>query len=61
MRRTRSDNARAGVGRGERVMYTEERPAYKAKNHFSLPHELPLSWDAFVTAMAAKPQEQEQS
>ena len=38
------------VGRGERLIYTEERPAYWAKNRYSLPHELPLSWQAFVDA-----------
>jgi hypothetical protein len=42
---------RRAVGRGERVIYTEERPAYWAKNRYSLPHELPLSWPAFIDAM----------
>lgn len=42
-----------GQGGGERVMYTEERPAFLAKNRFSLPPELPLSWPALATAMAA--------
>lgn len=35
------------VGQGERVMYTEERPAFAAKNRYGLPPELPLSWQAF--------------
>lgn len=35
------------VGVGERVLYTEERPAYWAKNRYGLPVELPLSWASF--------------
>lgn len=30
------------VGTGERVIYTEERPAYLAKNRFDMPPELPF-------------------
>lgn len=41
-----------GVGSGTRVMYTEERPAFLAKNRHNLPPELPLSWDALAAAMA---------
>lgn len=37
-----------GVGVGERVMFSEERPAFWAKNRYGLPFELPLSWTAFV-------------
>lgn len=33
------------VGAGERIMYSEERPAFVAKNRYSLPAEMPLSWD----------------
>jgi hypothetical protein len=33
------------VGAGERIIFTEERPAFIAKNRYSLPAELPLSWD----------------
>ena len=42
-----------GQGRGERVLYTEERPAYVAKNRHGLPPELPLDWAAFTTALTA--------
>jgi hypothetical protein len=45
-----------GVGTGERVMYTEERPAWWAKNRYSLPFELPLSWNALQDAMATSVQ-----
>lgn len=41
-----------GVGRGERMLYTEERPAFVAKNRFGLPPEVPLSWNALAAAMA---------
>jgi len=37
-------NVRA-VGQGERIIYTEERPAFIAKNRYSLPTELPLDWN----------------
>ena len=43
-----------GTGLGERVMYTEERPAHRAKNRYGLPYELPLTWDALQAAIAAE-------
>ncbi len=33
------------VGSGERVLYTQERPAFKAGNRFNLPEEIPFSQD----------------
>jgi hypothetical protein len=39
------------LGSGERVIYTEERPAFLAKNRYGLPDVLPLDWPAFATAM----------
>lgn len=41
-----------GVGSGERVMYSEERPSFWAKNRYSLPFEMPFSWKSFADAMA---------
>jgi hypothetical protein len=41
------------IGRGERMLYTEERPAFDAKNRYSLPPELPLEWAALQSALAA--------
>ena len=35
---------------GDRLIYTTRTPAYDAKNRFSLPEELPLSWLEFETA-----------
>jgi hypothetical protein len=40
-----------GVGLGERVIYTEERPAWWAKNRYGLPFELSLNWTAFQNAI----------
>jgi hypothetical protein len=38
-----------GVGTGERVMYTTERPSHIAKNRLTLPDELPLDWATYTT------------
>jgi hypothetical protein len=35
-----------GIGTGERVLYTSERPSHVAKNRLNLPDELPLDWHA---------------
>lgn len=46
-----------GVGTGERVLYAEERPGWRAKNRYSLPAEIvlprdpSLSWAAFAQAL----------
>lgn len=44
-----SGQARA-FGEGRRLIYTERRPAFDAKNRYGLPMTLPLSWDEFFTA-----------
>ncbi len=41
-----------GSGMGQRKVYTEQRPAFVAKNRYSLPPELPLEWQAFQDAMS---------
>lgn len=41
-----------GITTGERLLFTSERPAYMAKNRYSLPESIPLSWKAFETAIA---------
>lgn len=46
-----------GVSNGQRYIYTVEKPAYKAKNRFNLPEQLPLDWQAFVTALQANKQQ----
>lgn len=35
-----------GVGSGDRVIYTDRRPAYEAKNRLGLPHEILVGQDA---------------
>lgn len=47
----KGDRKGRGVGVGERVMYTEQRPSFDAKNRFGLPLEMPLSWKAFSDAV----------
>lgn len=42
-----------GIGTGERLLHLVERPAYVAKNRYSLPESLPLSWTAFESALSA--------
>jgi hypothetical protein len=42
-----------GIGAGTRALYTEERPAFLAKNRHNLPPELSLSWAALSDAVAA--------
>ena len=37
-----------GVGTGERILRTVERPSHMAKNRLSLPEEIPLDWDAYA-------------
>jgi hypothetical protein len=37
-----------GIGTGERVLYTTERPSHVAKNRLNLPDELPLDWRAYA-------------
>jgi hypothetical protein len=39
------------VGSGERLLYTEERPAWLAKNRYGLPPEMELSWGEFVKCL----------
>lgn len=37
-----------GIGTGERIIRTQERPAHVAKNRLNLPEELPLEWNAYA-------------
>jgi hypothetical protein len=47
-----------GLGNGERVIRTTERPAHMAKNRLNLPDELPLDWNAYAQYFQPKPQPQ---
>jgi hypothetical protein len=37
-------------GEGVRMMYTERRPGFDAKNRMALPASLPLDWNAYIAA-----------
>jgi hypothetical protein len=39
-----------GLSTGARVIHTERRAAWDAKNRYSLPEQIPLSWDDFAQA-----------
>lgn len=43
-----------GLSTGARFIFTERRAAYDAKNRYGLPTQLPLSWEAFAEAAAAR-------
>ncbi len=47
---SRSIASPIGADGGERVLRTNGSPACIAKNRFGLPNEIPLSWDAFISA-----------
>jgi hypothetical protein len=42
-----------GVDTGARIIFTERSAAYDAKNRYSLPDQLPLSWADFYAAVKA--------
>jgi DNA polymerase III delta prime subunit len=42
-----------GVGVGARIIYTERSGAYDAKNRYTMPAEIPLSWADFDAAVKA--------
>ena len=46
--------APVGADGGERVLRTNGSPAFNAKNRYSLPMEMALSWDAFMQGMKVK-------
>ena len=46
------------VGAGERLMFTQERPAFLAKNRYSLPHELPMDWTTLQGHLTGTPTNQ---
>jgi len=43
-----------GANGGERIMKTTGGPGRVAKNRYNLPDELPLAWDAFISALQTK-------
>lgn len=54
---TAKDNGKIrAFGDGQRVMYTQWRPGFDAKNRLELPLELPLSYDIFIEACKQTPE-----
>jgi hypothetical protein len=49
------DNRTRGVSTGARLIHTERRAAFDAKNRYDLPEKLPLSWADFEAAMTEGP------
>lgn len=47
------DKKRRAVGTGERVLYTEERPAFVAGNRYDLPAEIPFTKDGSYWSVIA--------
>lgn len=48
-----SDDKARALGTGERIVYTEERPSFKAKNRYGLPPEMNFTknfWNEFMIA-----------
>ena len=39
------------IGGGDRVLYTEERPAYLAKQRYNLPSSVPMTWQDFAAGI----------
>jgi hypothetical protein len=48
---TQQKTVKKALSGGERLLHTGEKPAYLAKNRYSLPETLPLNWDAFAKAL----------
>jgi NAD(P)H-dependent FMN reductase len=42
-----------GISTGARILHTQHRAAWDAKNRFDLPETLPLAWSEFAAAMKA--------
>lgn len=40
-----------GISNGERILYTNERPAALAKNRYSMPDTLPMNWESVVATI----------
>lgn len=53
---TKENNRTKAFGDGQRIMYTQWRPGFDAKNRLDLPHELDLSYDAFAEACGNNPE-----
>ena len=48
------DETKTKAVSGDRVIYTEERPAFLAKNRYGLDFEMPFDWNVIREAMISK-------
>ena len=53
VKESRGDKKGKAYGEDKRVMYSQRRPSFDAKNRYGLPFELPLGWSYFESAMNA--------
>jgi hypothetical protein len=44
-----------GIGTGERILRTVERPAHVAKNRLNLPEDMPLDWNTYAQYLTSNP------
>ena len=49
-----TDDRHRGISTGERVIHLVGSPAFTAKNRYSLPAEIPLTWEALENALTNK-------
>lgn len=49
-----NNKRKRGITTGRRLLYTQEAPAWRAKNRYGFPLELDLSWDAIASSVAAQ-------
>jgi len=49
-----SDDKKRGFGDGTRVLFTERRPGFDAKNRWGLPFQMKLDWAAYAKAVAER-------
>lgn len=66
MVRAKAKKENRAISDGSRMMFTENRPGFDAKNRFELPFEMPLKWEPFGKSVLAfyeskKPELPEQS
>ena len=51
VKKEKNDQKAKAIGCGERVLYSSNRPAWRAKTRYDIPEELPLDFQAFMTAI----------
>lgn len=58
---TKEKGKEKAFGDGQRVMFTQWRPGFDAKNRLELPLELPLSYETFAEAVESNPESSSES